>query len=139
MADDDSPSFLLEDEGRFPLEAGMTEEEEETVLTDDDDSFLTEEEETAFVEDDEESSSEGADVPLSSPHATRAMVRKIASRRFPVIPVKRGQAPGMTTRERPKTAPNFLIQTPFLPYTQYKILKTTTKGRFSILNTNNRI
>ena len=70
---------------------------------------MTEEEETAFVEDDEESSSEGADVPLSSPHATRAMVRKIASRRFPVIPVKRGQALGMTTRERPKTAPNFLI------------------------------
>jgi hypothetical protein len=28
MADDDPPSFLLEDEGRFPLEAGMTEEEE---------------------------------------------------------------------------------------------------------------
>ena len=41
---------------------------------------MTEEEETAFVEDDEESSSEGADVPLSSPQATRAMVRKIASR-----------------------------------------------------------
>ena len=37
---------------------------------------MTEEEETAFVEDDEESSSEGADVPLSSPHATRAMVSK---------------------------------------------------------------
>jgi hypothetical protein len=43
MADDDPPSFLLEDEGRFPLEAGMT-EEEDAVLTDDEDSFLTEEE-----------------------------------------------------------------------------------------------
>ena len=94
MADDNPPSFLLDDEGRFPLEAGMTEEEE--LLDALDPSLLlrmTEEEETAFVEDDEESSSEGADVPLSSPHATRAMVRKIASRRFPV-------KPGMTTRQR---------------------------------------
>ena len=57
----------------------------------------------------EDESSSFADVPLSSPQATRAMVRRIASKRFPVIPVKRGQAPGMTTRERPKTAPDFLI------------------------------
>ena len=50
---------------------------------------MTEEEETAFVEDDEESSSEGADVPLSSPHATRAMVRanaKIHKRSFDFEP-----------------------------------------------------
>jgi hypothetical protein len=57
----------------------------------------------------EDESSSFADVPLSSPQATRAMVRRIASRRFPVIPIKRGQAPGMTTRERSKTAPDFLI------------------------------
>jgi hypothetical protein len=57
----------------------------------------------------EDKSSSFADVPLSSPQATRVMVRRIASRRFPVIPVKRGQAPGMTTRERPKTPSNFLI------------------------------
>ena len=116
MADDDPPSFLLDDEGRFPLEAGMTEEEElrdaldpslllrmteeeeEAVLTDDDDSFLTEEElrdaldpslrfedddlrrellldPIASLQDDEESPS-FADVPLSSPQATRAMVSK---------------------------------------------------------------
>jgi hypothetical protein len=49
--------FLLLLERRFPLEAGMTDEEEE-----------------------DDTLSSFADVPLSSPHATRAMDRKIASR-----------------------------------------------------------
>ena len=55
--EDDEAIFLLLLEGRFPLEAGMTDEEEE-----------------------DDTLSSFADVPLSPPQATRAMVRKIASR-----------------------------------------------------------
>ena len=50
--------FLLLLEGRFPLEAGMTEEEE--TFSEDDDDFST---------------SSFADVPLSSPQAARATDR----------------------------------------------------------------
>ena len=51
--------FLLLLEGRFPLEAGMTEEEE--TFSEDDDDFST---------------SSFAEVPLSPPQAARAMVSK---------------------------------------------------------------
>ena len=69
--------FLLLLEGRFPLEAGMTDEEEDEV-------FLTEEEDFAEDElygspplcseddnDEEDSSTSGAELLLSSPQATR--------------------------------------------------------------------
>jgi hypothetical protein len=85
---------LLEDEGRFPLEAGMTEEEEEVLtdeeetaaFTEEDDSFLTEEEETALLLLDTSASSVSlpsfADVPLSPPQATRVMDNDIAKNNF---------------------------------------------------------
>ena len=49
--------LLLEDEGRFPLEVGMTEDEEDTAFTDDEEeTALTDEDETSLrvVEDEEE-------------------------------------------------------------------------------------
>ena len=69
--------FLLLLEGRFALEAGMTEEEEDVFVTLDEDCFLTEEEDSSFWTLLEESfSSLLGDVPLSPPQAMRAMVSK---------------------------------------------------------------
>jgi hypothetical protein len=56
--EDDEAIFLLLLEGRFPLEAGMTEEEE--TFSEDDDDFST---------------SSFAEVPLSPPQAARATDR----------------------------------------------------------------
>jgi hypothetical protein len=47
-------AFLLEDEGGFPLEAGMTDDEEDAALTEEEDAAFTyDEEDDALTDDDE--------------------------------------------------------------------------------------
>ena len=69
MADDDPPSFLLEDEGRFPLEAGMT-EEEDAVLTEDDEAIFWLELDSTFLHELEAGATEEEDVVLTEEEET---------------------------------------------------------------------